>query len=203
MLAPRRSPMQDIPVQRRSHTTASCFATYLLPHVLFVADHEERGRIAKVCCLAWNIGLFPDACERARHVENTLAMFFDNEEVPPPPGMRDGYGEELHMLADVKRDLFPWQYANVTDARLEPGSPEIDVLAVDADGTTKRTELVLRPSIMGAHIVTGALVDMHRNTKAQRGTLEEAARTTPELLEQAVGRDMLTAYCAQRADLRG
>jgi len=43
----------------KRHTTASCFATYMLPHVLFVADFEERERIARVCCLAWNIGLFP------------------------------------------------------------------------------------------------------------------------------------------------
>jgi len=60
----------------RPHTTASCFATYLLPHVLFVADFEERGRIAKVCCLAWNIALFPDAGDRERHIETTLSLFF-------------------------------------------------------------------------------------------------------------------------------
>jgi len=43
------------------HSTASCFATYLLPHVLFVADFEERRRVARICCLAWNVGLFPNA----------------------------------------------------------------------------------------------------------------------------------------------
>jgi len=110
--------MQDTRV--RPHTTASCFATYLLPHVLFVADFEERERIAKVCCLTWNIGLFPDARDRERHIENTLALFFDGEEAPAPPGVRQGYGEELTMLADLKRDLFPWQFANVMHADLEP-----------------------------------------------------------------------------------
>jgi len=105
-LALRSGSMQDTPV--RLHTTTSCFATYLLPHVLFVADFEERERIAKVCCLAWNIGLFSDDRDRERHIENTLALFFDNEEQLPPPGVRQGYGEELHMLADLKRDLFPW-----------------------------------------------------------------------------------------------
>ena len=74
----------------KRHTTASCFATYMLPHVLFVTDFEERERIVRVCCLAWNIGLFPDAAERARHVENTLVLFFDGEEAPPPPGVRQG-----------------------------------------------------------------------------------------------------------------
>jgi len=191
--------MQDTPV--RPHTTASCFATYLLPHVLFVADFEERERIARVCCLAWNIGLFPDAVERAHHIENTLALFFDGEEAPPPPGVRQGYGEELHMLADLKRDLFPWQFANVMHASLEPG-PGPDTLAVDAGGAVERIELALNPSITVLPRVTKVLVGMHRDTKAQRGTLKEARRT-PGLLEQAVGRDMLTAYCAQRADLRG
>ncbi len=199
MLALRHGPMQDTPV--RPHTTASCFATYLLPHVLFVADFEERERIARVCCLAWNIGLFPDAVERAHHIENTLALFFDGEEAPPPPGVRQGYGEELHMLADLKRDLFPWQFANVMHASLEPG-PGPDTLAVDAGGAVERIELALNPSITVLPRVTKVLVGMHRDTKAQRGTLKEARRT-PGLLEQAVGRDMLTAYCAQRADLRG
>jgi hypothetical protein len=39
------------------------FATYMLPHMLFVADFEESERIVRVCCLAWYIGLFPDAAE--------------------------------------------------------------------------------------------------------------------------------------------
>ena len=191
-------PMQDTSV--RPHTPASCFATYLLPHVLFVADFEERERIAKVCSLAWNIGLFPDADDRERHVEQILALFFDGE-AAPPQGVRQGYGEELTMLADLKRDLFPWQSAHVMHAGLEPGAG-LDILAVDADGAVERIELALHPSIMGLPHITKVLVGMHRDTRAQRGTLEKA-RKTPGLLEQVVGRDMLTAYCAQRADLRG
>jgi len=56
--------MRDAAVRR--HTTASCFATYLLPYVLFVADPEERERVARVCNLAWNIALFPSAAERTK-----------------------------------------------------------------------------------------------------------------------------------------
>jgi hypothetical protein len=197
-LALRPGPMQDTPV--RPHTTASCFATYLLPHVLFVASFEERERIAKVCSLAWNIGLFPDAGDRERRIENMLALFFDGEEAPPP-GVRQGYGEELRMLADLKRDLFPWQLAKVVNAGLEPGTGP-DTLVVDAGGAVERIELALNPSIMALPRITKVLVGMHRDTKAQRGTLEEAQRT-PGLLGQVVGRDMLTAYCVQQADLRG
>lgn len=43
-LTVRGDAVQDTGVKR--HTTASCFATYLLPHVLFVADFDERQRIA-------------------------------------------------------------------------------------------------------------------------------------------------------------
>jgi len=61
--------VQDGAVLR--HSTASCFATYLLPHVPFVADFEERRRAARFSCLAWNIGLFPDAGDRERHTAHS------------------------------------------------------------------------------------------------------------------------------------
>ena len=56
-------------------------------------------------------------------------------------------------------------------------------------------------TVLSAMADEEALVGMHRDTKAQRGTLEKA-RTTQGLLEQAVGRDMLIACCTQRTDLR-
>jgi len=185
----------------KRHTTASCFATYMLPHVLFVADFEERERIARVCCLAWNIGLFPDAAERAHHIENTLALFFDGEEALPPPGVRQGYGEELHMLADLKRDLFPWRFENVMEVGLKR-TPRGDVLVVDNGKAVERIDLSRPPPIEGLPIITKALVQMHGDTQAQRRTLEEA-RVTPGLVEHVATPDMVTLYCAQRADLRG
>ena len=185
----------------KSHTTASCFATYMLPHVLFVADFEERERIIRVCCLAWNIGLFPDAAERAHHIENTLALFFDGEEAPTPPGVRQGYGEELHMLADLKRDLFPWRFETVMDAGLER-TPRGDVLVVDNGKVVECIGLTPPPPIEGLPIITKAVARMHGDTQAQRRTLEKA-RATPGLVEHVATPDMVTLYCAQRADLRG
>ena len=186
----------------KRHTTASCFATYMLPHVLFVADFEERERIVRVCCLAWNIGLFPDAAERARHIENTLTLFFDSEAAPPPPpGVRRGYGEELHMLADLKRDLFPWRFENVMEAGLER-TPRGDVLVVDNGKAVERICLTPPPPIEGLPIITKRLAQMHGDTQAQRRTLEEAS-ATPGLVEHVATPDMVTLYCAQRADLRG
>lgn len=184
----------------RPHSTASCFTTYLLPEVLFVADFEERQRITKVCCLAWNIGLFPDADDREHHVGKTLDLFFSTGEVPPP-GFRAGYGEELLMLADRKRDLFPWQFGNVMHAGLEPGR-RADILVVDTGEAVERIEVAREPPIAGLPYVTKVLVKMQQDTKAQRATLEKARRT-PGLIEQVATRDMLTTYCVQRAELRG
>ncbi len=138
---------------------------------------------------------------RADHIENTLALFFDGEAAPPPPSVRQGYGEELHMLADLKRDLFPWRFENVMAADLKQ-TPRGDVLVVDNGKAVERIDLSRRPSIAGLPIITKALVQMHWDTQAQRRTLEQAC-ATPGLVEQVATPDMVTAYCAQRADLRG
>ena len=99
------------------HTTASCFATYLLPHMLFAASSEER--LAKVCCLAWNIGLFPDAAERERQTEQVLDLILSDAAETAHPGYRDGFADEQRMLVKTKRDLFPWRFENVMAADLK------------------------------------------------------------------------------------
>lgn len=185
----------------KRHTTASCFATYLLPHVLFVADFEERQRIAKVCCLAWNIGLFPDAAERERQAGQVLDVILADAADTAPPGFRSGFADELRMLVAIKRDLFPWRFENVMEVELRQ-TPRVDVLVVDNGKAVERIDLSRSPPIAGLPIITKALVQMHRDTQAQRHTLEQA-RATPGLIEQVVTADMVTLYCAQRADLRG
>lgn len=118
------------------------------------------------------------------------------------------------MLVELKRDLFPYQPGLIMRVDLDPapgrGDPApgrwgtVDMLSVEtAGGGVESVELALSPFVMGAPVITKHLVEVHRNTQAQRRTLEEAAQRTPELLGQVVTRDMLTAYCAQRADLRG
>ena len=73
---------------------------------------------------------------------------------------------------------------------------------MDNGKAVERIDLSRPPSIEGLPIITKALVQMHRDTQAQRRTLEQA-RATPGLVEQVATPDMVTAYCAQRADLRG
>lgn len=184
----------------KRHTTASCFATYLLPHVLFVADFEERQRIAKVCCLAWNIGLFPDVTERERQAGQVLDLILADAAETVPSGFRDGFADELRMLVETKRDLFPWRFENVMAADLKQ-TPRGDVLVVDSGAAVERIDLARPPPIEGLPIITKALVQTHRDTQAQRHTLEEA-HATPGLVERVATPDMVTLYCAQRADLR-
>ena len=82
---------------------------------------------------------------------------------------------------------------NVTSSRL---------VAPAAAKAVERIELARGLPIAGLPVITKALVQMHQDTQAQRRTLEQA-RATPGLIERAATPDMVTAYCAQRADLRG
>jgi len=192
--------VQDTAMRR--HSIASCFTTYLLPHVLFVADFEERQRIAGVCCLAWNIGLFPNAADRERHVEQVLKLILaDAATAPAPPGFRQGFRDELLMLVELKRNLFPWQFDMITRAELERTAHN-DRLSVDDGQVIERIDLARSPTVAALPIISKVLVQIHRDTQAQRRTLEQA-RMTPGLIEQVATREMVTAYCVQRADLQG
>ena len=77
-----------------------------------------------------------------------------------------------------------------------------DILIVDNGKTVERIELARRLPIAGLPIITKTIVQIHKDTQAQRNTLEQA-RATPGLIEQVATWEMVTAYCAQRADLRG
>ena len=154
-----------------------------------------------MCCLAWNIGLFSDAAERERQTGQVLDMILADAADTAPPGFRGGFADELRMLVAIKRDLFPWRFENIMSVELKQ-TPRADVLVVDNGHAVERIDLSRRPAIAGLPIITKALVQMHRDTQAQRRTLEQA-RATPGLVEQVVTPDMVTLYCVQRADLRG
>lgn len=185
----------------KPYTTASCFATYLLPHILFMPGFAERQQVVRICCLAWNIALFPDARTRNQHLKATLRLLLDDPKNPAPPHVRKGFGDEVRMLVGIKRDLFPWVSDTITDADLKQ-TPGVDVLSVSTVTRVERIDLPCNPPLAALPSVSKVLAQAHTATKAQRATLEEAART-PGLIAQAVGWDMVAAYCAQRADLRG
>ena len=109
-LHPTQGPMKQ-------YTPASCFVTYLLPHVLFVPDFGERKRIVQACCLALEhkpVRRRRSAGAAPRHgVEDGRGL--DNRKAPPP-GLKEGFRQDLRNLIDQKRDLFPWLMTTIPRA---------------------------------------------------------------------------------------
>ncbi len=183
------------------YTAASCFATYTLPHVLFVDDFEERRRIAMVCCLAWNISLFPDNRQREDHIEMVWNMGVNDNPKPPPDGMEHGWKSETRMLVAQKRDLFPRLMRRIPKAELVQQRPH-DVLSVRTDDGDEEIPLVTHPRVEGLPYIIPALQRMREDTEKQVETLRRIAQMPGEL-KKVVDPRIATAYCAQRADLIG
>jgi hypothetical protein len=186
----------------KTPTTASCFATYTLPHVLFVDDFEERRHIAMICCLAWNISLFPDLRQREEHIEMTWNMGVnDNHPPPPPDGMEHGWKSEMRMLVAKKHDLFPRLVCHIPKVDLVQQKPH-DVLTVRTDDGSHEIPLVTHPRVEGLPYMIPALHRMREDTEKQVETLQHIAQS-PGGLKTVVEPRIVTAYCAQRADLIG
>jgi len=185
----------------KTHTTAACFATYTLPHVLFVDGFEERRRIAMICCLAWNISLFPDARQREEHIEMVWNMSLNDNPLPPPDGMEHGWKEDMRMLIEKKHDLFPRLMRRIPKAELVQQQPH-DVLRIKTDDGSDKIPLVTHPRVEGLPHTIPALHRMREDTEKQVETLQRIAQM-PGGLKDVVEPRMATAYCAQRADLIG
>jgi hypothetical protein len=185
----------------KTDTTASCFATYLLPHVLFVDDFEERRRVAMICCLAWNISLFPETRQREDHIEMVWNMSLNDNPLPPPDGMEYGWKEDMRMLIEKKRDLFPQLMGRIPKADLVQQKPH-DVLSVQTDDGSDEISLVTHPRVDGLPHILPVLHRMREDTEKQVETLQRIAQI-PGGLRKVIEPRMATAYCAQRADLIG
>lgn len=182
-------------------TTASCFATYTLPHVLFVDDFEERQRIVLVCCLAWNISLFPDAHQREQHIAMVWNQGVDDNQEPPPDGMEHGWKSEMRMLIAQKHELFPRLISNIPKADLLQRQPH-NILSVQTNDGGEEIPLITHPRLEGLPHILPVLRRMYEDTGKQVETLQDAART-PGLLKKLVTPDIATMYDSQRADLVG
>ena len=185
----------------KTPTAASCFATYTLPHVLFVDDFEERRRIAMICCLAWNISLFPEARQRERHIEMAWNMGLNDNPEPPPDGMEHGWKGDMRMLVATKHDLFPRFMRLILKADLVQQQPH-DVLNVRTDDGDDEVPLVTHPRVEGLPLIIPALHRMREDTEKQVETLQRLAQI-PGGLRKVVEPRIVTGYCAQRADLIG
>jgi len=185
----------------KTPTTASCFATYTLPHVLFVDDFEERRRIVMICCLAWNISLFPDAQQREKHIQMVWNMSLSDNPATPPDGMEHGWKSDMRMLVAKKHDLFPRLIRRIPKAELMQQQPH-DVLSVRTDDGDDEIALVTHPRVEGLPYIIPALQRMREDTEKQVETLQRIAQI-PGGLKKVVEPRIVTAYCAQRADLIG
>jgi len=189
------------PLILKHTSTATCFATYMLPHVLFVDRFEERRRVAMVCCLAWNISLFPDAREREAHIQKTWNMTLEDNPLPPPDGLEHGWKEDVRMLIEKKHDLFPRLLCRIPRADLVQQQPH-DVLNVETDDGGETIPLVTHPRVEGLPLIIPVLRRMHEDTEKQLETLQRVAQI-PDGLRTIIEPQMATAYCVQRADLIG
>ena len=185
----------------KTPTAASCFATYTLPHILFVDNFEERRSIAMICCLAWNIGLFPDNRQREGHIEMVWNMGVNDNPKPPPDGMEHGWKSDMRMLVAQKHDLFPRLPRRILKAELLQQQPH-DVLSVRTDDGGDEIPLVTHPRVEGLPHIIPALQRVREDTEKQVETLQRIAQI-PGGLKKIVGPRIATAYCAQRADLIG
>ena len=182
----------------KQHSTASCFATFLLQYLLYVPTFELRQKLTKTCCLGWNIGIFPSAAEREQHIGMVWKMVEADNQESPPPGLEQGVKEEFRMLAAQKRDLFPWIKTNIPSATLRQNGTQ-DLLIVQAGKSDpQEIELVTCPDPLGLPLIIEHLRRIHQDTAAQVALLDHAKAFDDIELTQ-----MTTAYCVQRADLLG
>ena len=100
----------------------------MLPHILFVRDFEERQKAAMSCCLGWNISLFPHAVLREHQIDMVWKMVEADNQESPPPGLEQGFKQDLRTLVAQKHDLFPLVDEEYSKGRAEPqrhsGCPE-------------------------------------------------------------------------------
>lgn len=183
----------------KQHTTASCFSTFMLPYVLFEDDLKARQKVVAVCCLSWNLSLFPDAAQREEQIKMIWKMFEDDNEEPPPPGLEQGFKEELRMLVAKKQDLFPWLTRNIPKADLSRKGTR-DVLTVETAEGVEKIKVVTHPDPMGLPLIIDVLREIQKNTKKQVPLMERAMGTQGVFndIEKA---KIITTYCVQRADL--
>ncbi|WP_229219664.1 hypothetical protein [Rugamonas fusca] len=174
----------------------------MLPYVLFVPDFETRKKAVMTCCLGWNISLFPGVAEREVHIERIWRMVAADTKEVHPPGLENGFKQDLRTLVNLKADLFPWLLTNIPQADLIQGDGN-DVLNIaTGSGDTEKIEIAWCPDPIGLPLVIDFLKSIQRDTAAQVERLAQA-RLAAGVLTDIDSTRMTTAYCMQRANLIG
>lgn len=163
------------------YSVESCFASFLLPYLLFVDNFDDRRNLTHVVCFAWNVALFGDVGLREQH----MAAVFEQQ----------GALAELRSMVEAKRKLFPGVVQNVKTAELGRGK-RYDELRV---GAVKR-ELVTNPRAAGMPLILKALERLRDDTRAVLGLLKGAG-DVGRVMSDVEATRFATIYCIQRADL--
>lgn len=188
------------PLVPSQHTVVSCFATYLLPHLLFLDDFAARQKMAAVCCLAWNVSLLSSPAERIEHVDMAWKTTARSDSgLSPPAGVELGFKGKLHDLIAQKQELFPRVLAKISKAELKRANGH-DVLMAGVHDDTEPVPLVAHPHPSGLPHFIEVLKGIGRDT-AEQATVLETALSTPGALGDAVRVRLEIAYAKQRADL--
>ena len=173
----------------------------MLPHVLFVDEFETRKKATMTCCLAWNISLFPEI-EQESHIERIWKMVEADNQDASPPGLEQGFKQDLRVLVEQKNELFPWTHTNIPKADLI-GAGHRDVLRI-ATGTSpvEEIEILAWPNPTGLPLIIEHLRSIQQNTAAQVELLAKAKRVLGSFTD-IEATQMTISYCVQRADLIG
>ena len=154
------------------------------------------------CCLGWNISLFPDATLREQHIEMVWKMVEAGHQEPPPFGMEEVFKQDLRILIEQKRDLFPWLATNIPKAELTRHGNH-DMLCIQAGSSDiEEIPLATHPDPLGLPCIIEVLRGIHRDTAEQAELMKQASRR-PRAFSDIEKTQMATAYCVQRADLIG
>ncbi|MBA3875112.1 MAG: hypothetical protein H0X30_38800 [Anaerolineae bacterium] len=183
-------------------TTATCFSSFMLPHVLFVRSFEERQKAAMSCCLGWNISLFPNALQRKQQIDRVWDRVEADNQEPAPPGLEQGFKQDLRMLTTQKQDLFPWLNTNIPRAELSQSDTH-DILSIKTGHSgIEEIRLVTHPDPLGLPLIIEVLRGIQRDTAKQVELVERVMRGHG-VFGDIETTQMTTAYCVQRADLIG
>ncbi|MFD2274675.1 hypothetical protein ACFS07_35865 [Undibacterium arcticum] len=125
----------------------------------------------------------------------------DNRDAPPP-GLEQGFKQDLRMLIAQKQELFPWAHTNIPKADLI-GAGSHDILRI-ATGTSDAEEIkvITWPDPIGLPLIIDFLRGIQQDTADQVGLLDQAKRI-PRSFSDIEATQMTTSYCVQRADLVG
>jgi hypothetical protein len=182
------------------YTSASCFLSYVMPHILFLPDVTKSENVVRICGLAWNIGLVPDPGQREDQIHIVWKLIEADALSMTQPAAESELKDELRILVELKRLLFPWMMDPVTGIVVERRNDRREVLIIEANGRRDEIVLAIWPQANALPSIIEVLRGLQENTARQFDMLDNPMVTRAQL-SQVVTPDIAATYCVQRADI--